>query len=75
SNPPTAGSLRLALNPQGFPQDNAAVPPSLEETLANKPDCQFDYAYKMGLALASKSGLAAQQQAGLDAVNAALLSG
>lgn len=75
SNLPTAGSLRLALNPQGFPQDNASVPPSLDETLANKPACQFDYAYKMGLALASKSGLAAQQQAGLDAVNAALLSG
>ncbi len=75
SQPPTSGSLRLPLNPLGFPQDNASLPPSLDETLANKPDCQFDYAYKMGLALASKTGLAAQQQTGLDAVQAALLSG
>ena len=72
---PTAGTLKLALNPMGFPQDNAAVPPSMDEPLTNKPACQFDYAYKMGLALASKTGLSAQQQAGLDAVNAALLSG
>lgn len=75
ANLPTAGSMRLPLNPQGFPQDNAAPPPSLDEALDNKPACQFDYAYKMGLALASKTGLAAQQQAGLDPVEAALLSG
>lgn len=75
SNPPTAGSLRLDLNPHGFPQDNAEVPPSMDETLGNKPACQFDYAYKMGLALASKSGLAGQQQTGLDAVNLGLLAG
>ncbi|MFD1299443.1 sulfatase-like hydrolase/transferase [Lysobacter gummosus] len=75
SNPPTAGSLSLALNPLGFPQDNARVPPSMDDPLSNKPACQFDYAYKMGLALAAKTGLSAQTQAGLDAVNAALLSG
>ncbi|WP_223621746.1 sulfatase-like hydrolase/transferase [Lysobacter sp. ESA13C] len=75
SNPPTAGSLQFELNPQGFPQDNANVPPSMDEALLNKPSCQFDYAYKMGLALAAKSGLAAQDQAGLDAVNAALAAG
>lgn len=75
SNPPTAGSLSLALNPHGFPQDNAGLPPSLDDPLSNKPACQFDYAYKMGLALAAKSGLSAQTQAGLDAVNAGLLAG
>ncbi|MBW8811480.1 MAG: sulfatase-like hydrolase/transferase, partial [Lysobacter sp.] len=75
SNTPTAGTLSLNLNPLAFPQDNANVPPSLDDPLTNKPACQFDYAYKMGLALASKTGLSAQQQAGLYAVNAALLSG
>lgn len=75
SNTPTAGTLSLNLNPLAFPQDNANVPPSLDDPLTNKPACQLDYAYKMGLALASKTGLSAQQQAGLDAVNAALLSG
>ncbi|MGH8079945.1 MAG: sulfatase-like hydrolase/transferase, partial [Lysobacter sp.] len=75
STTPTGGTMSINLNPLGFPQDNAGVPPSLDDPLDNKPLCQFDYAYKMGLALASKTGLAAQQQAGLDAVNAALLAG
>lgn len=75
ANAPESGSLRLPLNPHGFPQDNAAAPPNLDETLDNKPACQFDYAYKMGLALASKTGLAAQESAGLDPVEAGLLAG
>lgn len=76
SNPPLAGSLQFDLNPRGFPQDNARLAPTTTEDLRrNKPQCQYDYAYKMGLALASKTGLSAQQQAGLDAVSAALLSG
>ncbi|TDR45768.1 arylsulfatase A-like enzyme [Tahibacter aquaticus] len=75
SNPPTAGSLRVDLNPLGFPQENAQIAPSTAETLHNKPSCQYDYAYKMGLALASKTGLSAQEQAGLDAVTATLMSG
>lgn len=55
---PTAGTIMLPLNPQHFPQDCAHLPPkpSLNELLADKPSCQFDYAYKMGLALAAKTG-------------------
>lgn len=75
SNTPTAGSLRVDLNPHGFPQDNAALAPSTAEALHNKPSCQYDYAYKMGLALASKTGLTAHEQTGIDAVTATLLSG
>jgi arylsulfatase A-like enzyme len=75
SNTPTAGSISIDLNPHGFPQENAGAAPTAEEKLDNKPQCQFDYAYKMGLALASKTGLSAQDQAGLDAVTAALASG
>lgn len=76
SNPPQAGTLQFDLNPRGFPQDNASIAPTTHEDLRrNKPHCQYDYAYKMGLALASKTGLSAKQQAGLDPVTAALLSG
>lgn len=75
ANPPQAGSLRFDLNPRGFPQDNARLAPTTTGPLINKPHCQYDYSYKMGLALASKTGLSAQEQAGLDAVSAALLSG
>lgn len=76
SNPPLAGSFRFDLNPRGFPQDNARVAPTTHEDLrCNKPRCQYDYSYKMGLALASKTGLSASEQAGVDPVTAALLSG
>ncbi|MDE1145972.1 MAG: sulfatase-like hydrolase/transferase [Azospirillaceae bacterium] len=54
--PPTAGTLQVPLNPLGFPQDSARNPPTLDEDLLAKPSCQFDYAYKMGLALSSKTG-------------------
>lgn len=74
SNPPTGGSLRFDLNPHGFPQDNACAPPTLDESLANKPACQYDYSYKMGLALASKTGLSASEQVSVDAVTAGLMS-
>jgi arylsulfatase A-like enzyme len=53
---PTAGTLRVALNPLDFPQDCAKSPPTQDESLADKPSCQHDYAYKMGLALAAKTG-------------------
>ncbi|NOS88347.1 MAG: sulfatase-like hydrolase/transferase [Methylococcaceae bacterium] len=70
---PTAGTFSFPLNPQGFPQDNAQLPPGVDEDLSNKPSCQFDYAYKMGLALASKSAQGVHQQANaIDAVNIAL---
>ncbi|HEX7645253.1 MAG TPA: sulfatase-like hydrolase/transferase [Burkholderiaceae bacterium] len=70
---PIAGSFTFPLNPRGFPQDNAGLPPSLDEEMANKPSCQFDYAYKMGLALTSKTaqGIKAAVN-GADAVNLAI---
>ncbi|MGH6871389.1 MAG: sulfatase-like hydrolase/transferase [Rhizomicrobium sp.] len=56
SNYPTAGSMQIALNPLGFPQQCARPAPTQNESLDDKPSCQHDYAYKMGLALASKTG-------------------
>jgi len=53
---PEGGSWRIDLNPDGFPRENATACPSQNEDLLNKPDCQIDYAVKLGLALASKSG-------------------
>jgi len=41
------------LNPDGFPQDNCALPPTYDESLDDKPRCQKDYALKMGLAFKS----------------------
>ncbi|MGE5295381.1 MAG: sulfatase-like hydrolase/transferase [Solirubrobacterales bacterium] len=41
------------LNPDGFPQDNSALPPTYDESLDDKPRCQKDYALKMGLAFKS----------------------
>ena len=58
-NLPTAGTMTLDLNPLGFPQNNAEVPPTWNEALDNKPGCQLDYAYKMGLALMAKAGCSA----------------
>ena len=67
SNVPTAGTMQLPLNPLGFPQDCAALPPTAHEALDTKPSCQLDYAYKMGLALASKVGLKVAAAKGQDA--------
>ena len=54
--PPTAGTIQIPLNPLGFPQDCARKSPTQDEDLKDKPSCQHDYAYKMGLALAAKGG-------------------
>ncbi len=54
--PPAAGTMMVPLNRQGFPQECANPSPTQDESLAGKPSCQHDYAYKMGLALASKLG-------------------
>jgi arylsulfatase A-like enzyme len=53
---PVMGTQQVNLNPLGFPQDCANPAPTQDETLDDKPSCQHDYAYKMGLALASKTG-------------------
>jgi arylsulfatase A-like enzyme len=54
--PPVAGTIRIPLNPGGFPQDCARPAPTQGETLADKPSCQHEAAYKVGLALAAKGG-------------------
>ncbi|HVI98767.1 MAG TPA: sulfatase-like hydrolase/transferase [Sphingomonas sp.] len=79
--PPVAGTARIPLNPLGFPQDCAVAAPTQNESLADKPSCQHEYAYKMGLALAAKAGLSVAERAGGDpkevtglAVRAALQS-
>ncbi len=54
--PPIAGTIRLPLNPDGFPQACASPSPTQNETLAGKPGCQHEAAYKVGLALAAKGG-------------------
>ena len=54
STPPSNATLRVPLNPGDFPQESAALPPHVDEDLSTKPDCQLDYAYKMGLALKAK---------------------
>jgi arylsulfatase A-like enzyme len=53
---PTAGTMQIPLNPLGFPRDSARLPPSFGESLADKPTCQHEYAYKIGLGLAAKAG-------------------
>lgn len=60
---PVAGTMRIPLNPLGFPQDCAKAAPTQNESLAGKPSCQHEYAYKMGLALAAKAGLSVAERA------------
>lgn len=62
--PPVAGTTRIALNPRGFPQACASAAPTQNESLTDKPTCQHEYAYKMGLALAAKVGFSAASRAG-----------
>ncbi|MCX4028544.1 sulfatase-like hydrolase/transferase [Endozoicomonas sp. SM1973] len=49
------GTIELPLNPFNFPQDNATTMATWNEDLVNnnKPGCQFDYSYKIGLAFNS----------------------
>lgn len=60
---PENGTMAIKLNRHNFPQNNANVPLTWEEDLSNKPDCQADYAIKMGLALSSKAGRLASEKA------------
>ncbi len=66
---PKSGTMVIELNRLGFPQNNANVPPTWNEDLNNnnKPSCQFDYAYKMGLTLASKAGRLVSEKAAAEA--------
>jgi len=54
SNPLPGGTIKVPLNPRGFPQDSFSLPETYGEDLSSKPSCQFDYSYKMGLALKSR---------------------
>ena len=56
SNPLPGGTSTVDLNPTGFGTEEALFhnPSSLNDDLLNKPGCQFDYSYKMGLALKSR---------------------
>jgi arylsulfatase A-like enzyme len=64
---PTGGTLAIPLNPDGFPQNCGDLPPSWNEDLSTKPDCQFDYSYKVALGLAAKQGLSMAQKLAPDA--------
>ncbi|CAO3359321.1 sulfatase-like hydrolase/transferase [Azospirillum palustre] len=64
SYPPTEGTMTMPLNPQGFPQDCAGRIPTWNEDLSTKPSCQFDAAYKIGLALSAKASHGAVSAAG-----------
>lgn len=48
---PNSDGLVLDLNPDDFPQETFNLPPNLEEDLSTKPECHFDYSFKMQLAL------------------------
>ncbi|APJ03666.1 sulfatase-like hydrolase/transferase [Silvanigrella aquatica] len=54
---PIGGTMSIPLNEKGFPQNNSEIVSTYNETLNDKPSCQKDYAYKMGLALSAKMGL------------------
>jgi arylsulfatase A-like enzyme len=54
--PPIAGTVRIPLNPLGFPQDCATPAPTQDESLAGKPTAQHEAAYKVGLGFAAKAG-------------------
>ncbi|XXF77939.1 sulfatase-like hydrolase/transferase [Myxococcaceae bacterium GXIMD 01537] len=63
SNAPNGGTFRFPLNPAGMDASCANPPPAASVAQGpNKPSCQLDYAYKIGLALASKTGLGAMRQ-------------
>ena len=58
SLPPNGGTAAVPLNKTGFSTDGLVnATPSQDEDLSTKPTCQREYAYKMGLALASKIGV------------------
>jgi arylsulfatase A-like enzyme len=66
---PQDGTFRIPMNPLGLPQNCATASPTQNEDLLtnNKPRAQYDYAYKVALGLAAKTGLAIAQGVGGDA--------
>ena len=63
STQPSGGTFRFPLNPGGLDATCARPPPPAAQALGpDKPACQRDYAYKVGLALASRTGMGALKQ-------------
>lgn len=56
SAPPEHGTWTFDMNPGGIDASYAKTPTTLKEDLKEKPDCQFDYSLKLGIALAAKTG-------------------
>lgn len=59
SNEAITGTMQLKLNHRGLKQNNSTISPTWEEDVLhnNKPDCQFDYSYKMGVSLMASPAL------------------
>ncbi len=52
---PDPNGLQVELNPDGFPQYTFALPQTYyNDSLKDKPRCQMDISYKMGLTMGSK---------------------
>ncbi|MDC1162045.1 sulfatase-like hydrolase/transferase [Tenacibaculum sp.] len=56
SAPPEQGTWTFNMNPGGITKHCAELPTTWNEDLKDKPDCQFDYSLKLGIALAAKTG-------------------
>ncbi|BDU22133.1 sulfatase-like hydrolase/transferase [Dyella sp. GSA-30] len=65
---PKNGTFRIPMNPLGLPQACATASPTQNEDLLtnNKPRAQYDYAYKVALGLAAKTGLSIAEAKGGD---------
>ncbi|HEX7817032.1 sulfatase-like hydrolase/transferase [Dyella sp.] len=65
---PKYGTFHIPMNPLGLPQACATASPTQDEDLLgnNKPRAQYDYAYKVALGLAAKTGLSIAQAMGGD---------
>ncbi|MCY1022483.1 sulfatase-like hydrolase/transferase [Pyxidicoccus sp. MSG2] len=60
STAPAGGTFRYPLNPAGLDATCARPPPPAAMPLGpDKPSCQLDYSYKVGLGLAAKTGMGA----------------
>ena len=56
STPPEKGTWTFNMNPGGIDDTYATLPDTWDESLLEKPSCQFDYSIKLGIALAAKTG-------------------
>lgn len=53
SNPSYSDGSQTVLNPHDLPQQLFNNPSSLNEDLSDKPDCHFEYSYKIGFGLSA----------------------